>query len=75
MAQAMRGIVCRINTDTEIYGYGEAALSSVQYAQAVEKYGIYYFEEGTYPMNKLTAKNAARKINIPMANGERIYTR
>jgi len=51
------------------------ALSSVQYAKAVEKYKIYYFEEGTYPMNTQTARNAARKINIPMANGERIYTR
>ncbi|MBR3275656.1 MAG: mandelate racemase/muconate lactonizing enzyme family protein [Eubacterium sp.] len=51
------------------------ALSSVQYGQAVEKYRIYYFEEGTYPMNTQTARNAARKINIPMANGERIYTR
>jgi L-alanine-DL-glutamate epimerase-like enolase superfamily enzyme len=51
------------------------ALSAVQYAQAIEPYGIYYFEEGTYPLNTDTAKNAARKINIPMANGERIYTR
>ena len=23
----MKGVVCRINTDTEIYGYGEAAVS------------------------------------------------
>ena len=45
------------------------ALSAVQYAQAIEPYGIYYFEEGTYPMNTDTAKNAARKIHIPMANG------
>ena len=51
------------------------AISAVQYAQAVEKYRIYYFEEGTYPMNSMTARNAARKTNIPMANGERIYTR
>ena len=51
------------------------ALSSVQYAQAAEKYGIYYFEEGTYPLNSMPARNAARKTNIPMANGERIYTR
>ena len=59
-------VECQSHTD---------AISAVQYAQAVEKYGIYYFEEGTYPMNELTAKNAARKINIPVANGERIYTR
>lgn len=51
------------------------ALSAVQYGQAIEKYGIYYFEEGTYPMISQTAKNCARKVNIPMANGERIYTR
>ena len=51
------------------------ALSAVQYAQAIEKYGIYYFVEGTYPLNTDTAKNCARKVNIPMANGERIYTR
>ena len=51
------------------------AVSSVQYGQAIEKYGVYYLEEGTYPMNPMTARNAARKLNMPMANGERIYTR
>lgn len=51
------------------------ALSAVQYGQAIEKYGVYYYEEATYPMISQTAKNVAGKVNIPMANGERIYTR
>ena len=51
------------------------ALSAAKYAQAIEKYDIFYFEEATYPMVSDTARNLCNKINIPMANGERIYTR
>ncbi len=51
------------------------AISGTQFGRAIQEYGIYYYEEPTYPLNPMTTKNLARKVNIPIANGERIYTR
>lgn len=48
--------------------------TAIQVASAVEKYGIFYFEEPNTPDSQ-TAKRLAEKINIPLASGERIYTR
>lgn len=50
------------------------ALSAIQVARAVEKYNIFFFEEPNTPTPK-TAKYLKENINIPIANGERIYTR
>ena len=50
------------------------ALSAVQFAQAIEKYNIFFFEEPNTPSPK-TAKYIARNTRIPIANGERIYSR
>lgn len=49
-------------------------LSAVQFAQAVEPYNIFFFEEPNTPSPK-TAEYIARNTSIPIANGERIYTR
>lgn len=59
-------VECYSNTD---------ALSGTQYGQAIEKYGIYYFEEPTFVSNPVSTRNLSRRVNIPIANGERIYTR
>jgi galactonate dehydratase len=48
--------------------------TAVQLAKAVEKYNIFYFEEPNTP-DPHTAKALAQNINIPLASGERIYTR
>lgn len=50
------------------------ALSAVQLGQAVEKYNIFYFEEPNTPTPKLT-KYIHDMVNIPIASGERIYSR
>lgn len=50
------------------------ALSAIQFSQAIEKYNIMYFEEPNTPSPK-TARFISEKTNIPIANGERIYTR
>lgn len=50
------------------------ALSAIQYARAAEKYDILFFEEPNTPSPK-TSKYIRENINIPIANGERIYTR
>ena len=50
------------------------ANTAIQLATAVEPYNIMYFEEPNTP-DPDTAKRLAEKINIPIASGERIYTR
>ncbi len=50
------------------------ALSAIQYALAAEKFNILYFEEPNTPSPK-TLKYISENINIPIANGERIYSR
>ncbi len=50
------------------------AQSAVQIGRRVEKYNIFCYEEPTTPTPKVT-KFVADKIQIPIASGERIYTR
>ena len=50
------------------------ANGAVQLARAVEKYNIFYFEEPNTP-NPKTAKFIADRINMPIAHGERVYSR
>lgn len=51
------------------------ANSAVQFARAIEKYNCFYYEEPTSPMNEGNMGYISEKINIPVASGERIYTR
>jgi len=53
---------------------GLDALSAVQIAEAVEKYNIFFFEEPNTPSPK-TAKWISERTRIPIANGERIFSR
>lgn len=50
------------------------AQGAVQLGREVEKYGILFFEEPTTPNPKMN-KFVADRINIPIAQGERIYSR
>lgn len=50
------------------------ALSALQFAKAIEKYNIFFFEEPNTPTPK-TGKYISENTSIPIANGERIYTR
>jgi len=50
------------------------ANTSVQFGQMAEKYHIFYFEEPITPTPKMN-KYVADKVNIPIAQGERIFTR
>ena len=54
--------------------YGLNRESAVQLAKAVEKYNIFYYEEPNTP-SPLTAKFLADNINIPISQGERVYSR
>lgn len=50
------------------------ALGAVQLAKIAEKYNIYAFEEPNTP-NIQTSEYIAQHTNIPLANGERIFSR
>ena len=50
------------------------AQSAVQLGRAVQKYNIFYFEEPNTP-NPKTAKFISSKLSMPIAHGERVYSR
>jgi L-alanine-DL-glutamate epimerase-like enolase superfamily enzyme len=50
------------------------AQAAIQIGRRAEKYNIFVYEEPTTPDPKIT-KLVAENVNIPLASGERIYTR
>ncbi len=49
--------------------------TAIQLGRSIEKYNIMYMEEPTQPLNSDLFKVIQSKINIPLATGERSYTR
>lgn len=58
----------------EIHGTLDAN-TSVDLANALEPYRILYYEEPTMPSNPKVFRHIKEKTNIPLATGERCYTR
>ncbi len=54
------------NTDTT---------SAIQMGKALEDLRIFYFEEPCHPLNVQNMVEVKNRVNIPIASGERIYTR
>lgn len=51
------------------------ANSSIQFAKMAEKYNIMFLEEPATPLNHKVFKKIASKTSIPLATGERTFTR
>ncbi|MGE4276670.1 MAG: mandelate racemase/muconate lactonizing enzyme family protein [Lawsonibacter sp.] len=49
--------------------------TAIQLANALEPFGIYYMEEPVHPLNSRSMREIREKVNIPLASGERIFTR
>jgi L-alanine-DL-glutamate epimerase-like enolase superfamily enzyme len=49
--------------------------AAIQFAQMIEKYNIFYYEEPVHPMNADNMAKVARNTSIPLSTGERSYTR
>jgi L-alanine-DL-glutamate epimerase-like enolase superfamily enzyme len=49
--------------------------SAIQFARAVEDLGIFFYEEPIHPLNVDSMALVARSTKIPIASGERIYSR
>ncbi len=51
------------------------ASSAIQIGQALEEFNCMFFEEGVHYLNAALQEKVTRGVNIPMAAGERLYTR
>jgi L-alanine-DL-glutamate epimerase-like enolase superfamily enzyme len=49
--------------------------AAIQFGRMIEELGIYYYEEPVMPLNPKQMKKVADNVKIPIAAGERIYTR
>ena len=54
------------NTDTT---------SAIEIGKMLEEFRIFYYEEPVHPLNPENMLEVHKKVNIPIASGERIYTR
>ncbi|MGD0795787.1 MAG: mandelate racemase/muconate lactonizing enzyme family protein [Dehalococcoidales bacterium] len=52
-----------------------SATSAIQLGRALEEFNCMFFEEGVHYMNVGLQEKITRNIKIPMAAGERLYTR
>lgn len=51
------------------------ATTSVQLGRELQKLGCFYYEEPTQPLNAPLFREIHEKVDIPIATGERVYTR
>jgi len=49
--------------------------AAIQFGKMIEELGVYYYEEPVMPLNPKQMKKVADNVAIPIAAGERIYTR
>jgi L-alanine-DL-glutamate epimerase-like enolase superfamily enzyme len=73
IAAVRKAVGPNVDIIMENHSYPDAQ-SAIQLGKAVEKYNIFYFEEPNTPTPKLT-KFIHDNVNIPIASGERIYSR
>lgn len=64
------------DVDLIIEGHGRLDVSSaIQAGRALEPFGIRFFEEPTLPDRATNLAEVRRRINVPVAAGERVYSR
>ena len=51
------------------------ASTAIQLGRLAEAYDVLFYEEPTLPLNPSVSKKVAEKVSIPLATGERTYTR
>ena len=49
--------------------------TAIQLGKELEQYNCFYYEEPTQPLNSALFKEISAKVRIPLATGERIYSR
>jgi L-alanine-DL-glutamate epimerase-like enolase superfamily enzyme len=73
--KAMREAVgCNIDIIVEMHSFTDTT-GAIQFGKMIEELGVFYYEEPVMPLNPKQMKKVAYHVNIPIAAGERIYTR
>ncbi len=73
--KAMRGAVGPdVDIIAEMHCFTDTT-SAIQFGRMIEDLGIFCYEEPVMPLNPKQTKKVAESVNIPIASGERIYTR
>lgn len=78
MYERLKAVRDTVGPDVDIILEAHSLLgvnSAIQLGKIAEELNIFYYEEPVHPMNHKNMKMLARKLNIPIASGERIYTR
>lgn len=71
---AMREAAPDVDIIIELHALTDAT-TSVQLGRELEKLNCFYYEEPTQPLNSNLFREISQKVNIPVATGERVYTR
>lgn len=58
----------------EMHAFTDTA-AAIQFGRMIEELGVFYYEEPVMPLNPKQMKKVADSVNLPIAAGERIYTR
>lgn len=73
--KAMRDAIGRdVDIIAEMHSFTDTT-AAIQFGKMIEELGIYYYEEPVMPLNPKQMKKVKDNVNIPIASGERIYTR
>lgn len=74
VAAVRKAVGSKIDIIIEIHSY-LGVNSAIQLGRALEPFKIFYYEEPVHPLNIDNMARVARDVKIPVASGERIYTR
>lgn len=72
--QAIRDLSEDLDIIIELHSFTDTS-TAIQLANYIEDLNIMYYEEPVHPLNPVSMREIRDKIRIPIASGERIYTR
>jgi len=72
--KAIREVSEELDIIIELHSFTDTT-SAIQLGEAIKDYRIMYYEEPVHPLNPESMLEIHKKLNIPIASGERMYTR
>ncbi|MGI8476216.1 MAG: galactonate dehydratase [Thermomicrobiales bacterium] len=78
VAKIMEAVRRAVGPDVDIAVDAHGRLSpamAIQMGQAIREYGVFFFEEPCLPENASAMATVARECGIPVATGERLFTK
>ena len=72
--KAIRDLDSALDIIIELHSFTDTS-TAIQLANYIDDLNIMYYEEPVHPLNAVSMREIKDKIKIPIASGERIYTR